>query len=273
MEALRLTATWPVPNVAAAAVLPDGAVPTIGATGSSFRLASISKVLTAWAVLVAVEEGTVHLDGPVGQPGCTLRHLLAHAGGYGFDGTEPIARPAVRRIYSNTGIELAADCVEQAAGLPFSHYVNEAVFEPLGMAATELRGSAAHGVWSSVDDLVRFLHELRSPCLISPETAAAATSAQFPLLAGIVPGVGRFNPCAWGLGVEVRGHKQPHWTGTHNSPATFGHFGGAGTFLWVDPGANTAVVVLTDRAFDEWSTDALRLWPAFSDALLAEVGV
>ena len=34
-----------------------------------------------------------------------------------------------------------------------------------------------------------------------------------------------------------------------NSPATFGHFGGAGTFLWVDPVADLALVVLTDREF------------------------
>ena len=74
----------------------------------SFRLASITKMLSSWAILIACEEGTLHLDQPVAQEGCTLRHLLAHAGGYAFDGSEPIARPGVRRIYSNTGIELAA---------------------------------------------------------------------------------------------------------------------------------------------------------------------
>ena len=66
---------------------------------------------------------------------------------------------------------------------------------------------------------------------------AQATSVAFPGLRGVLPGVGRFDPLDWGLGFEVRGSKSPHWTGTRNSPATFGHFGGTGTFLWVDPAA------------------------------------
>ena len=50
-----------------------------------------------------------------------------------------------------------------------------------------------------------------------------------------------------------------------NSPATFGHFGGAGTFLWVDPVVGLAAVVLTDREFGPW---ALAAWPTFSEAVL-----
>jgi hypothetical protein len=103
VEALRLTAAWPVPHVAAAVVLPDDSVSTIGDVDLPFRLASITKVLSSWAMLIAVEEGIVSLDQPAGQPGCTLRHLLAHAGGYPFDGVEPISPPARRRIYSNRG--------------------------------------------------------------------------------------------------------------------------------------------------------------------------
>ncbi len=71
--------------------------------------------------------------------------------------------------------------------------------------------------------------------------------------------------------MEIRGHKTPHWTGSTNSPETFGHFGGAGTVLWVDPGDDLACVALTDRPFDEWAADALRLWPELADAVIAEV--
>jgi CubicO group peptidase (beta-lactamase class C family) len=53
--------------------------------------------------------------------------------------------------------------------------------------------------------------------------------------------------------------------GTANSPATFGHFGGSGTFVWVDPVADLALVALTDREYGPWALDA---WPAFSDAVL-----
>lgn len=270
MEALRLTADWPVPHVAAAAVTPDGAIHTIGDTDRTFRIASIAKMLVGWTALVAVEEGTVRLDQPYGQDGCTLRHLLAHAGGYAFDGDAPIARPGTRRTYSNTGIELAAECIAASAGMPFEEYQREAVLEPLGMTATTLRGSPAHAVRSTVRDLLRFVGELRAPRLVSTDSALAFRTNQFPDLAGIVPGVGRYAPCPWGLGTELRGDKSPHWTGTRNTPSTYGHFGGAGTLLWVDPGVEVAVVALTDRPFDEWSADALQSWPRFADAVLAE---
>jgi CubicO group peptidase (beta-lactamase class C family) len=272
MQALRLTAEWPVANVAAAVVSPDGAVATVGDVDASFRIASLAKLLVGWTALVAVEEGTVTLEQPYGQPDCTLRHLLAHAGGYAFDGDAPIARPGTRRTYSNTGIELAAQCIAEHAGMPYEQYQREAVLEPLGMAATSLRGSPAHGVRSTVRDLLYFVTELRAPRLVSAESALAFRTPQFPELAGIVPGIGRFDPCPWGLGTEIRGTKSPHWSGTRNSPSTFGHFGGAGTLLWVDPGVEVAVVALTDRPFDEWSSAALVQWPRFADAVLAEVG-
>lgn len=270
MEALRLTADWPVAHLAAAVVAPDGSTSTVGDLDAPFRIASIAKMLVGWTALVACEEGTVDLDQPYGQDGCTLRHLLSHAGGYAFDGDAPIARPGTRRTYSNTGIELAAQCIAEHAGMPFEQYQREALLEPLGMTSTSLRGSPAHAVRSTVRDLLRFIAELRTPQLVSVESALEFRTAQFPDLAGIVPGIGRFDPCPWGLGTELRGHKSPHWTGTRNTPSTFGHFGGAGTLLWVDPGVEVAVVALTDRPFDEWSAEALAQWPRFADAVLAE---
>jgi CubicO group peptidase (beta-lactamase class C family) len=258
VEALRLTRSWPVANVAAAVVDPSGTVTTTGDQQHPFRIASVAKLVTAWACLIAVEEGIVTLDQPVGQPGCTLRHLLAHAGGYGFDGEAPIAAPQRTRIYSNTGIEMAAACVAAAAAIDFAVYVHEAVLQPLGMSCTAA-------------DLTTFVGEVREPRLLSKQMVAAATSIQYPELNGVVPGVGRFSPCPWGLGFEIRGTKRPHWTGTTNSPQTFGHFGGAGTFLWVDPAVGVACLSLTDRPFDEWSQQALRSWSALSDAVLGEV--
>lgn len=270
MSALQLVESWPVPNVAAAFVDRLGQAHTAGDQQRPYRLASISKPLTVWACLVAVEEGVVGLDQPVGQPGCTLRHLLAHAGGYGFDGEAPIARPERSRIYSNTGIEMAAAAVATATGLSFAEYLDEAILQPLGMASTTLHGSPAHGITSTAADLTRFVQEVRRPQLVSSITGATAATPQFAQLSGVVPGIGRFDPCAWGLGFEIRSAKQPHWTGTTNSPQTFGHFGGSGTFMWVDPAVGVDCLALTDRRFDDWTADALRLWPEFSDAVLAE---
>jgi CubicO group peptidase (beta-lactamase class C family) len=280
MHALELTAHWPVDHVGAAVVVVpadgDSRVATRGDMGRSYRIASLSKPLAAWAALVAVEEGLLTLDQPIGQPGCTLRHLLAHAGGYSFDGSEPVAAPGVRRIYSNTGIELAAEAIVAAAGMPFAQYLAEAVFQPLGMVDSELRGSPAHQVWSTVADLVSFAQEQIRPTLLAPATVDMATAPVFPDLRGVVPGLGSYPRCSWGLGVEIHGDKRPHWMGTRNSPNAFGHFGGSGTMMWVDPaavpGCTFAAIALTDRPFDEWSDDALRLWPAFSDAVVDEVG-
>jgi CubicO group peptidase (beta-lactamase class C family) len=272
VHALTLVESWPVPNVAAAVVTADGV--ELGYTGASartFRLASLTKPLAAWAILVAIEEGVLGLDDPVGQPGCTMRHLLAHAGGYSFDGAEPIAAPARRRIYSNTGFELAGAAVEERAGMPFADYLAEAVLVPLGMSATTLEGSPAHGASSTAEDVVTFLREVQRPTLLAEQTAADAIRTQYPELAGIVPGVGRFDPCPWGLGFELRGGKSPHWTGRTNAPSTFGHFGGSGTMMWVDPQAGCALVALTDRPFDDWSIEAMKRWPELSDAVVAEV--
>lgn len=219
-------------------------------------------------MLVAVEEGSVSLETPAGQPRCTMRHLLSHAGGYGFDGADPITQPERNRIYSNTGIELAADMVGEATGMPFGDYLSEAILQPLGMADTQLHGSPAYGIWSTVNDMVKFINEVMHPTLLAASTVQQATTAQFAELAGVVPGIGSFRPCPWGLGVEIHGTKSPHWMGSVNSAATFGHFGGAGTLMWVDPVAGVGVVALTDRPFDEWRTEALQLWPEFSNAVV-----
>jgi CubicO group peptidase (beta-lactamase class C family) len=273
VQALHLVAAWPVEHAAAAVVSGRG-TECIGDTERRYRLASLAKPITAWAVMVGVEEGVIGLDAPLAHvdapAGATMRHLLAHAAGFGFDGATPVTGIERRRMYSNTGIELAADELAAAAGLDFETYLAEAVLEPLGMAATELRGSPAHAMWSTLDDMVRFVAEMRSPRLLAPTTWADVTTPQFPTLAGIVPDVGRFDPCPWGLGVEIKGAKTPHWMGRANSPSTFGHFGGAGTMMWVDPLVEVGAVALTDRPFDEWRDEALRRWPELSDAVLAE---
>ena len=270
MTALELTADWPVPHVSAAVLSAGSVVDTIGDPDRVQRLASISKPMSAWAILVAVEEGVVSLDQPVGQPGCTLRHLLAHAGGYPFEGAEPIARPETTRIYSNSGFSLAARSIEAATDMMFADYLHEAIFAPLAMTSSALRGSAAVGVRSDLADTCRFVAEVMRPTLIHTSTAADAQHTQYPTLAGIVPGVGRYAQCPWGLGFEVRGSKEPHWTGTANSPRTFGHFGGSGTMFWVDPDRDLALVALADREFDEWAPVALEAWPTLSDAVIAE---
>jgi len=230
------------------------------------RVASITKLVTAWATLLAVEEGATTLRTPLGPEGSTVRHLLSHAGGYAFDSPTVLARPGTRRIYSNTGYELLAQHVATVTGIPFEDYVAEGVLEPLGMTASELRGSAAKDLWSHVTDLLTFAREMSDPALLHPDTVSDARTPQFPDLDGVLPGWGAQRPCWWGLGPELRGDKSPHWSGSTASPDTFGHFGGTGTFLWVDPACDVACVALSDREFGPWSVTA---WPPFSDAVRA----
>jgi CubicO group peptidase (beta-lactamase class C family) len=268
MEALAQVDGWGAERAAAAVVRPDGEVARHGDSEHVFHWASITKLLTAYALLVALEEGTVDLDAPAGPPGSTIRHLAAHASGLPFQGDgPPIARPGQRRIYSSPGYEALAEAIAAAAGIPFPDYLRAAVLRPLGLAG-ELRGSPASEYFGPLDDVVAFAKELLAPRLIARERLAEATSVVFPGLAGVLPGFGRWDPNDWGLGFELKDAKQPHWTGSRNTPATFGHFGGSGTFLWVDPEAGAALGCLTDREFGDW---ALEAWPRLSDAVLAEL--
>ena len=267
MDSLHQIEEWGAEHAAAAVVRPDGVVARHGDASHVFRWASITKPATALATLVAVEEGVVDLDEPAGPAGATVRHLLAHASGLPFDGGAPIAPAGRRRIYSNAGFDALAAYVEAAAEMPFAQYLAEAVLRPLGMHA-ELRGSAGSELHGDLAALEALAGELLRPTLVAPETLAEATSVAFPGLAGVLPDYGRFDPLDWGLGVELKDGKEGHWSGTRTSPRTFGHFGGSGTFLWVDPDRDLALGVLTDREFGEWSKTA---WPALSDAVVEEL--
>ena len=266
MEALRAIDDWGAGTAAAGVAHADGVVATHGPHEQPLRWASVTKLLSGLAFLVALEEGTVDLDEPAGPAGSTLRHLLSHASGLPPDGEEPIAEPGRRRIYSNTGIEQAAALLVEHVAMPFEEYFAHAVVAPLGLRG-ELAGSPAHGYRGPLDDLLALGRELLAPTLVAPETLAEATTVQFPGLDGVLPSFGRMEPNDWGLTFELRDGKFPHWTGAGNSPRTFGHFGASGTFLWVDPEAGLACGVLTDRAFDEWAKDA---WPALSDSVVRE---
>ena len=247
----------------------DGRTNSFGDPTAVVSVASVTKPLFAYAVLIAIEEGSIDLDEPVGPFGSTVRHLLAHAGGVGFTETDPVSAPETRRIYSNYGFDLLGRHLEQATGFSSAEYLAEAVFQPLGMASSNLNGSPAKDALSTADDLARFVEELLHPTLISRETQRQMTTVQFPGLAGIVPGIGPFRPNPWGLGVEIRGAKNPHWTGRNNSVDTYGHFGANGSFIWIDPVHEVATIVTNDRAFGPW---ALTSWPALSDAVLDQFG-
>lgn len=271
-ELSALVRRWPVDRASAAVVSRAGVEATVGPSDQRYALASVTKLLSAFSCLVAVEEETITFDdtaGHLGAPeGATVRHLLAHASGLDPDRRTAIADVGARRIYSNAGYEVLGELVAERSGIPFPDYLREAVTAPLAMTDTALDGSPAHGAHSTVADLARFAAELLDPTLISPATFAEATTPFLGELAGVLPGFGRQDPNPWGLGPEIRGEKHPHWTGSRNSARTFGHFGRAGTFLWVDPVVGLATIALTDRTFGPWAAE---VWPVLGDAVLGAV--
>ena len=269
LPALDLLEGWDAPD-ARAAVVGSGGRGVLDARGDTTLRsgwASVTKLVTALGVLVAVEEEVVDLDEPAGPPGSTVRHLLSHASGLAYDEDRVLAHPGSQRIYSNVGFEAVGRLLAARSGMACAEYLTEGVLAPLGMAGTRLEGSPAVGLTGPLDDLVRLAGELLEPTLLSPATMQLATTVAFPGLSGILPAFGRQTPCDWGLGFELRDAKSPHWTGRENSPATFGHFGISGSFLWVDPVAGLACAVLSGRDFGPWAKEA---WPALSDAVLAE---
>ncbi len=267
MEALNQVSSWPTANAAVAAVTDEGVAAVHGDRVREYRWASVTKLLTATALLVALEEGILDLDDAAGPEGSTVRHLAAHASGLPLNEGTPIARPGQRRIYSNSGFETLAQTVEAAAEMPFAEYLRAAVTGPLGLAS-HLAGSPAWAFRGTLDDLALLAAELLGPRLVAPETLGEATAVQFPGLVGVLPSFGRQEPNDWGLGFELRDNKRPHWTGSLNSPATFGHFGASGTFLWVDPERRVALCCLTDVEFGDWAKEA---WPLLADDVLREL--
>jgi CubicO group peptidase (beta-lactamase class C family) len=254
--------SWPVATAAAGVASAAGLQASHGPIEAPFAWASVTKLLVALAALDGVQRGQLRLDEPAGPPGSTVRHLLSHASGLAPDSDAVLSRPGRRRIYSNRGIEIVADLLAGRAGEPFERLLAERVCGPLGMPGTRLRGSPAHGGSGPVRDLMALAAELLVPAHLDPGLLAEATQTAFPGLTGVVPGFGRQPRNDWGLGFEIRDGKSPHWTGTLNSPATFGHFGRSGTFLWVDPAAGIACVAAADRDFGPW---AARAWPGLSD--------
>jgi CubicO group peptidase (beta-lactamase class C family) len=137
---------------------------------SAYRLGSVSKPLTAVAVLKLAQEGKLNLDAevqtyvpyfPKKKWPVTTRELLAHLGGIShykdyqvegrikehkntkesiaiFQDFDLIAEPGTKYSYSSYGYNLLAAVVESASGIPFSEYMKKNVWDPSGMTNTRI---------------------------------------------------------------------------------------------------------------------------------------
>ncbi|HVB01745.1 MAG TPA: serine hydrolase domain-containing protein [Acidimicrobiales bacterium] len=270
MQSLGLIDDFGADHVAAAVVGRSGDI--VGLRGDlefHFPLASVTKLLTAMSIFVAVEEQTLAFSDPAGPNGSTVRHLLSHASGLSqHDRKIALAVPGAKRIYSNVGFEVLGDYLAERSEIAFEEYLTTGVLAPLSMDSTTCLGSAAAAGASTIGDVAKFIKELLNPSLVSYSLMEEATSVAFPGLAGVVPGFGRQDPCDWGLGFEIKSSKYPHWTGEDNSERSYGHFGQSGTFVLIDPAAGFGIGLLSDRRFGPWSAEA---WPPFCDAVFREL--
>ncbi len=142
------------------------------------QLASVTKPVTATAVMLLVQEGKLGLDDPAAKhipafrrhPGITIRHLLTHTSGLPRDvpsrvtppamhrswlsrrladiadeaaGMELLFPPGTRYSYSNAGIATLGRVVEAISGQPYDQFLKARIFDPLGMSQTSFQPPAA----------------------------------------------------------------------------------------------------------------------------------
>jgi CubicO group peptidase (beta-lactamase class C family) len=149
---------------------------TPAAPDTLYRIASITKLFTATALLQLRDGGKLRLDDPLtahlpwfavtsrhaDAPPITIRHLLTHTSGlpreaafpYWTDGEFPTLDAIRKRLpaqeavlptetrwkYSNLALTLAGEVVRSASGQPYPEYVRQHVLEPLGMRDTHVTG-------------------------------------------------------------------------------------------------------------------------------------
>lgn len=199
----------------------------------------------------------------------------------------PLANPPKHQVlYSNVGIGLLATIVERLTRQPFRVALSELVLAPLhidGYLGVEPPRQSAVIVGALGEHAGTSLAPYNSPfwrALGVPWggliTTAAGTIALVQAFAGMPSDFlprdlredairdqtnglsgGFFKPLwwshsSWGLGVELRGDKNPHWTPTQASPISFGHAGASGCLVWHDPLADFSWTILGNRLFGSW---------------------
>lgn len=141
-----------------------------------FRVASMTKMMTAVAVLQLVQNGRLKLEDPIGKhlpdypnqnaaSAITIHHLLTHTGGLGdifgpsldanrlqlrapqdyvnlFGARDLLFPPGSRWLYSNYGFIVLGAVIEKVSGQTYADYMRDHVFRPAGMTSTDTNMAA-----------------------------------------------------------------------------------------------------------------------------------
>lgn len=270
MDTTTFRATDGFPHTALVGVTgPEQTLAVQGDPRAVLALASVTKPLTAWGALVAVDRGLVDLDEPAGPAGATVRNLLDHTSGLPMEGEGPLKAPGERRIYSNAGFDALAAHIADAVGMEFADWMLREVTLPLGMDRTDVTGRPSAGALASIEDLLIFGREVLRPTLIPAALRDLALTVSHPGLRGIVPGYGSYPDNQWGLGFELKDSKSPHWMSDTLPPETAGHFGALGSFLLIDRSRDVAAAFLSGVPFGE---EHKQIWPALTEEIVARYG-
>jgi CubicO group peptidase (beta-lactamase class C family) len=195
-----------------------------------------------------------------------LRHVFA---------TGPDTLPGVRYLYSDLGFILLGQLVERVSGMPLADYDSTRVFAPLGMRDTRYRPPTAWRgriaptemdpwrqrlVRGEVHDENAFrLDGVAGHAGLFSSGRDLSRLAQLYLRHGALDGVRLFDSATVATFTRVqdpaRSHRALGWetptpgnsAGRRLSPRAFGHTGFTGTSLWMDPGRNLYVLLLTNR--------------------------
>jgi beta-lactamase class C len=214
--------------------------------------------------------------------------------------TDLEAPPMTRVQYSNVGYGLLGLIVEECCNMPFSQALSELVLKPLGIDAylgdepprtpaiiADVRGRLRGSDWeafnsrfwrslampwggmvSTVDGALKILQAFqgRPGDFLQPKTRAEAMTSQTNNLPGGFTKPLMWNECAWGLGLDLRGNKSPHWVPASAGAHSYGHSGASGALAWTAPDRDLAWVILGARAADTgW---LLRRGPTICQAIL-----
>ena len=284
-----------------------------------FWIASMSKPITATAVMMLVDEGKIKLDDPVENylpefkeqwvaverdgehmllqrptPKVTVRHVLSHTSGMPFKSAAetptldmlPLAvavrsyamtpldhQPGTHYAYSNAGINTAARILEVVSGMPYEQFMQQRLFDPLGMRDTTF--------WPSGEQLQRLVKPYKpnkdknalEETTISqlyyplddrrrqpmPAGGLFSTAADVTTFCRMILSGGEFQgrryvspeairemstnqtgdlPQTYGLG----------WSTTRQAGGGFNHGGALSTFMSIDPDRKLALVYLVQHA-------------------------
>lgn len=280
-----------------------------------FRIASMTKPITAVGLMLLVEEGKVSIDDSVGTyipafeqqqlkdgtlaRAVTIRDVLTHTAGLAQPnrersatqtlwettqeiGTAPLDFAPGSQWQYSSGLTVAGRIIEIVSGQEYSAFLQQRIFEPLGMVDTTFTLSPAQaqrlatnykpgkepgtlepvespdptvartpnpsgGLYSTAADLTKFYQALLNDRLFDTRRLLPQSRLQQMteiLTPGIVTGFTPGN--GWGLGVCVL--ERPQGVTRLLSPGTFGHGGAFGTQGWIDPHRQMILVLLIQRS-------------------------